>query len=82
MTEPFNMEVPWEELVNRGLNQKAQNLKPQIDKLLVQVVTDEVKKRFPKYKQHSAWHYTFIKWESTTEKYRLTIAPGLPTPKG
>ncbi len=82
MTEPFNMEIPWIELINSGLNKKVPDLKPQIDKLLAIIVTDEVKKRFPKYKFPTAWHYEYIKWEDTSEKYRLTIAPGFPKQKG
>lgn len=82
MTEPFNMEVLWVELINRGLNKKVPDLKPQIDKILALIITDEVKKRFPKYKFPTAWHFEYIKFWDTTEKYTMTIAPGFPKQKG
>lgn len=80
--EEFSMEIPWSELINRGLNKKIPDLKPQIDKLLAAVVVDEIKKRFPKYKNTSAWHYEYIRFLDTSEKYMVTVAPGLPKLKG
>ena len=81
MTQPFDMEIEWEELINRGLNTRVPDLKPQIDKLISAVINDEVKKRFPKIKQQP-WHLTYIKFYDTTEKYKLTVAPGFSTLKG
>lgn len=82
MTEPFNMEIPWNELINRGLNKKALDLTPQINKYLKAIITDEIKKRFPKYKFYTSWHYKFIKWNEPSMKYIIVIAPGFPTLKG
>ncbi len=81
MEEEMSFEVKWSDLINRGLNIKASNLHPLIDKLLREVCNDEVKKKYPRVR-FPEWHFTLIKWEATLEKYRITIAPGKPTIKG
>lgn len=81
MIETIDLEVKFEELINRGLNTKAISLHPQIDRLLKEIVNDKVKAMFPRVKQQP-WHYVKLKYSDVSEKYFVTIAPGAPVLKG
>ena len=81
MIDTIDLEIRFEELVNRGLNTKAISLHPQIDRLLKETIDEKVKGMFPRVKQQP-WHYVKIKYSDVSEKYFITIAPGSPVPKG
>lgn len=81
MVEEMKFEIQYKDLIDRGLNQKASNLHPQIDRLLREIIEDKVKSAFPKIR-NQPWHYTNIRWSGLTEKYFIVIAPGKPVQKG
>ena len=81
MDEQMDLDTKWEELINRGLNTKASNLTPLIDKFIREVCLEHLKTKYPKAKFHQ-FHFKKIKWEQTLNKYKVTIAPGLPVQKG
>lgn len=78
---PLELVIPYKELVDRGLNTKASNLHPLIDKLLREIVSDKIKSQQPQIK-FQAWHYTYIRFQDTTEKYYITVMPGEAPKKG
>lgn len=69
------------ELRERGLNEKAENLHPQIERLLREILSDRVKRYFPK-NPNQPWHFVKIHYDSAVEKYHIQLAPGFALKKG
>lgn len=73
--------IKWEELVDRGLNEKVENLHPQIEKYLKETITDKYKSTYPK-ERFPLWHYKSIRFSSLTDTYFISIGKGLGVAKG
>ena len=81
MESNLSLQIKWEDLVNNGLNIRAKNIKPLIDRHLFDLITLELRKRFPRIKQQP-WHYVSIRYSVPTEIYYIEIAPGWAKPVG
>ncbi len=81
MIEQMSLEVEFKELINRGLNLKAENIHPQVDRLLKEIIKERVQTAFPKTR-NQPWHYISIRYSNSSDKYTIVIAPGHAPQKG
>lgn len=77
----LHIEIKWKDLVDRGLNEKIENLHPQIEKYIKEICTEKYKNAFPT-ERFPLWHFIKIHFSSLTDTYFITIGKGLGAAKG
>ena len=79
--EILSFNIKWEDLIDRGLNEKVKDLHPQIEKYIKEICTEKYKNHFPK-ERFPLWHFKKIFFSSLTDTYFISIGKGLGAVKG
>lgn len=78
--QEYTVEIKYQELLDRGLNPKADSLYPQLDRL-IREKANEYFNSLPGMKG-KPWHYISIRFNPNSDTYFVKVALGAAVEKG